>query len=1011
MAAKKNPPMKSKIDQLFSSLPKFSISTVFQKLFGAAKSLTTVAVLTAAALFVTIQSGFMERTSLCPQFLKYCHTDGHIFIDSPEIYTRERLVNDRFLQDAWLREQLDRLDHASFAPQSKTSSDLRLVIVPADSKTSEQPKSVVVADAGNESSKGQIRASKPGQPDRQIDFSGLQQHPEISFRARAAQRDLIRQLVIENQLDDRHDLNGNTLYMAKFDVSVLPRSDSRAAIVEVELHPQDPPLPLRAFPNHIPLYIDIPYSSNYSTNPRWELYTKWLEDERRKFNTITQDLFGRFVAEKPDHNLLKDFYWYMQSVENWGLNYPEILDTIAPSHMPASQDSAPGALQGNPLADRRTSSKLQDFVQGFDDWIRVEDHWSLIRPYVNLFVISRTFEMITDSSSTPQIYFTQLLEKLCAAATTTAYGKVKIGNKEFDAGQSCPYQLAAQKSNNFTPETLFEVLRRDPTFALESVSTGLPFKLFFSWSLNTHKPPQWTLQPKDVVLAVVPQEKCFQTFTQTLNSNSDVGKSYSARYRISVKKDSEPSGEDPQKAGEETAQLFIQSSELHKLNGSVEFIDLNAHPTGYWNTHLDQLVKYILDQKNFEERSLKVEPIFLIPNSFSFENGRPAPKQQYKSLSENCKGIQAKMLNLNTGFYEFMDGSKKQTAFSYATLPRSDHNSAYSSLKHSVDLTINNSLKNLAIPNTNTNVGLDRQKSGLHGQPVLIGYGSESKILSDLKKTVVVKRLQDSGYSVEQIDAKIGDLTAHEFAQLKVPKVGWAIFPGAGNRSGIHSRRLEPVQKSLSALFSVPAWWGSLKLGVNLGWIDQYGEIFFINERGKPQNADGKAGGPAIRRLIEQSPHRGDVANCEFTHCYIVPLPENYASVSDFQNHAAIRVPKISELDTLDQIKVRSCRAASISISGDRLWRNTTVTLGGQIADRIEVLPNMKGVVATFEPVKLYHRLSVDPERLFVADQPVDTSLTVWTSEGKVDYPYPIKVYPPLKEEVQKGDCQWSQTN
>ena len=95
----------------------------------------------------------------------------------------------------------------------------------------------------------------------------------------------------------------------------------------------------------------------------------------------------------------------------------------------------------------------------------------------------------------------------------------------------------------------------------------------------------------------VPQEKCFQTFTQTLNSNSDVGKSYSARYRISVKKDSEPSGEDPQKAGEETAQLFIQSSELHKLNGSVEFIDLNAHPTGYWNTHLDQLVKYILDQK------------------------------------------------------------------------------------------------------------------------------------------------------------------------------------------------------------------------------------------------------------------------------------------------------------------------------------------------------------------------------------------------------------------------------
>ena len=34
---------------------------------------------------------------------------GKIFVDSPEIYTRERLVNDRFRQDAWLRGVLSRM--------------------------------------------------------------------------------------------------------------------------------------------------------------------------------------------------------------------------------------------------------------------------------------------------------------------------------------------------------------------------------------------------------------------------------------------------------------------------------------------------------------------------------------------------------------------------------------------------------------------------------------------------------------------------------------------------------------------------------------------------------------------------------------------------------------------------------------------------------------------------------------------------------------------------------------
>ena len=35
---------------------------------------------------------------------------GLIYVESPEVYTRQRLVNDRYLQDAWLRNQLGVID-------------------------------------------------------------------------------------------------------------------------------------------------------------------------------------------------------------------------------------------------------------------------------------------------------------------------------------------------------------------------------------------------------------------------------------------------------------------------------------------------------------------------------------------------------------------------------------------------------------------------------------------------------------------------------------------------------------------------------------------------------------------------------------------------------------------------------------------------------------------------------------------------------------------------------------
>ena len=46
---------------------------------------------------------------------------------------------------------------------------------------------------------------------------------------------------------------------------------------------------------------------------------------------------------------------------------------------------------------------------------------------------------------------------------------------------------------------------------------------------------------------------------------------------------------------------------------------------------------------------------------------------------------------------------------------------------------------------------------------------------------------------------------------------------------------------------------------------------------------------------------------------------------------------------------VEAGREAQIQLTGSRLWKNPRVRLGNQWHDRIEVLPDMQGVIATFK--------------------------------------------------------------
>ncbi len=128
-------------------------------------------------------------------------TRGLIFVGSPEVYTRERLVNDRYDQDFWLHSQLKRLDQST-----------ALLTSVVRGKTSVG----VTVDMGGGEAGGASGGSSEGGGDVTVEMPFDQE-----FLIRASVRDAIRQLILENLLDDRHDLTGNSVYGLKFDVTVI----------------------------------------------------------------------------------------------------------------------------------------------------------------------------------------------------------------------------------------------------------------------------------------------------------------------------------------------------------------------------------------------------------------------------------------------------------------------------------------------------------------------------------------------------------------------------------------------------------------------------------------------------------------------------------------------------------------------------------------------------------------------------------------------------------------------
>ncbi len=213
-------------------------------------------------------------------------TYGQVVVDLPEIYTRERLVNDRFVEDAWLRRRLKESDQSDFVPEGMLSRrDLAAMQAAVSAETAP-------AAPGSDPAASEPAGSGPA-------GSAPQRSPMALFRSQLSYRGEIRNLIIENQLDDRHDLLGNSLYRLKFDASVLPGDNTRAsALISITLkerkHDTLSPKDL--------LFTDFAQKAPDELK-RWRtLFADWIDDVDANINQALSDLkhdyeHGRFSPE------------------------------------------------------------------------------------------------------------------------------------------------------------------------------------------------------------------------------------------------------------------------------------------------------------------------------------------------------------------------------------------------------------------------------------------------------------------------------------------------------------------------------------------------------------------------------------------------------------------------------------------------------------------------------------------------------------------------------------------
>jgi hypothetical protein len=843
------------------------------------------------------------------EYFEWGQTTGEIFVSGPQVYTRERLVNDRYREDAWLLAMLDTSTKETYGPAAALSRTERSgATINAQAGTS-GPAGGSAPPASPASASTATSAPPVG-----ADAGGAAPPSALAgvdrFDLQRQYREHVRTLMIENQLDDRHDLRGNSLYRLGFDVAVLPGRDTRkSAKISVAILPPEGLLGdvTDASGNDVLRATEEKLSNISSLSDLgkgqsvWEkLYLRWLDSLGTRFDDARRSLRTSYDGNRfsPDE-------------------YERLIDTIAQS------------VRGWAHIDREREPRLESasFEQSIEAAIpSVPDHWSR-DSFVGLAKAIATVPDATGIESFRAAHATELdgFRKNYRAGQVHLEDK---GHQIYKDEIDHLIDLVAQEKllwafldfyANPPPKALLATVSAETTPANECENL---IKYFSQQAL-----PQETSAVVTGALAGGGEQTDSYDLTYFLDvafegtlAKSVLGllpdptRREQARTKVSALKELSPLAEVEVRYGVPNRAFFFKP----RTAGFVVVDDDKCLPAA-WRIYTKA------EQVSGNMIYVRGDQIDALQNVVhDYDWGR----EIHQAYPDGKVPQHAGTIEVSVGLINFVRSvGRRLDAFSYAFTPSepTEFTATKTSSARSRGLSFN------------ANVGALEKT-----------VGGETTVSHE-------EQTDRAGNAPRDIVISFGDQK-----NSASPTFGWFIEPQEPiDDTGAYRQRTS--QTSLAALISLPAWWDEVRLKVKRSWVDE-----------------SKKTSDASKKWEDPLPNLPD---------FTIELPVNFETVDASLFETIDRNPVILE-GAGEGLTVKPCATAEIVIPGRRLWRSTVVTLGGQKANEIFVLPDMNGIIATFKQVHFPNGSSGDGSA--PPSVPHHEPLTVWTSQGSATLPIPV---------------------
>ncbi|MDQ7248947.1 hypothetical protein [Dongia sedimenti] len=874
-----------------------------------------------------------------------------IAISDPQIYTRERLLNDRDDEVEFLRQQMDDVNNQDFTPRLKRDLDMLLEIVASISAKFDPVAgaSIVqqaqIAGLENEAQIKQLEARideleknpKPSDPkegaqsansgdlapistkdlttDMRAFLSELTNAikarntdpnttkptlrdnkvsdatPSEVFRDKIAYRNEILAALQQAQLDDRHDLDGNALYRLQIKATVFPgKIKDKYALTRMTILP--------------PVFED--------SNSISRLYLEWLAHVARQLNPV-QDAKGVTVG---DAEIASRYAMFGAATGTFRTSYlpykkREKADCSIESAAKASSEDAEKASS----EDAATAGSGDAAKAGSED--SANKGSDLLR---DCFVVSVPTPPEFDQNDVMQLANPQSAKRLIAFLNAAAKAFEAARNVDLtdDDPRRCTKVSVGEESLTKSDAEMFDAVEAGSKSTAEPPAdrkeiappTAKQLAAAFVYARNIYN-----LAPT-YFLAI---ERTRQNFARSANASPDVvAAMQSYAVTLSSAKD----------ASYEVLVAFrdalAKSDDDRAAKAQVEALKKGDQVTRAEPQNQDEKAagKSGVPCRSFEEVAGRI----WVPEAF------------YTAVADRT-GVHSNGPDVSGRIREkpiFTAGS----AYAYSTAPTelAQRVSTVASATEAMDLIA--SVQAL-IPSAS--VGINAA-----GEMRQIASGTVHAIES---VPLIV------GFSNSGVANKV---MGQNLASEVEPSFGWVFGPKVTVDAKDSELELSQVlvDQPVTADVSVPGWWTEMRLRVETAWTAGFDKAML-------QSLDKSGNAPkpeAVTSYEVKVPLQGN--------------PESFEQLTQFLANKTWglqqRQPVITDIEPRT---LSACSEATVLIGGPDLWRGRAVYLNGIAAKRTKVMPDMRGLAATFD---------------LPAMEVADATLVVWTQLGKVEAPIRI---------------------